>query len=133
MFAIDEAKLPPPRPAVAAASSRAQYAVDGSETSHASSSVGINSSSALTTVQVRPPKRAGAKVYGNRAVAPTSPGIDTSQNSWPVVSENPASLSLTATTLQSCQTEKPRNSAKIEKPRLRRATRAPVSAQKSAS
>ena len=62
MFAIEEAKLPPPRPAVAAASRSAQYGVVGSVTIHASRPVGMSRRSAETTVHERPPKRAGANV-----------------------------------------------------------------------
>ena len=57
-----EAKLPPPKPAVAAARTNAQYGVPGCETQTASSVQGMRSRSALTTVHVRPPKRPGANV-----------------------------------------------------------------------
>ena len=57
-----EAKLPPPRPAVAAAAASARTACPGCATSSASARVGMNSSSALTIVQLRPPKRGTAKV-----------------------------------------------------------------------
>ena len=40
-------------------------------------SAGMSSNSALTMVQLRPPKRAGAMVYGMRMNAPTSVGTAT--------------------------------------------------------
>ena len=42
--------------------------------------VGISSRAALTIVQLRPPNRATAKVYGSRSTAPTSVGTDTRKN-----------------------------------------------------
>src|SRR5436309_2232260 len=108
MFAMLEAKLPPPKPAVPAATRKSQYGVPGCETQTARSVHGRKRSSALTTVQLRPPKRPGANVYGKRIVAPTSPGIEISQKSCEVVKVKPAPLSFTETTLQSCQIEKPR-------------------------
>ena len=62
MFAIEEAKLPPPTPAVAAISTNTQYGVSGRCTAQANSSVGTSSSSALTTVQLRPPNLGTANV-----------------------------------------------------------------------
>ena len=62
MFAIDEAKLPPPTPAVAAIRQNAQYGVAGSLHGVRDSSVGTSSSSALTTVQLRPPNLGTANV-----------------------------------------------------------------------
>ena len=62
MLVIDEAKLPPPRPASAAQNSIVPNDVDGSLTAQASARVGTTSSSAETTVQLRPPKRGTAKV-----------------------------------------------------------------------
>ena len=50
-----EAKLPPPRPAVAATSSISQNGVSGWVTKYASASVGMNSTAALKMVQLRPP------------------------------------------------------------------------------
>ena len=69
MLAIDDEKLPPPRPAVAAQSSSTQSCVSwlcsSSQplgTTMASSSVGMNSSAALIVVHARPPKRGTANV-----------------------------------------------------------------------
>ncbi len=45
----------------------------------------MNSSSALTIVQLRPPKRGTANVYGNRISDPMSPGNATSEKSCSVV------------------------------------------------
>ncbi len=49
-----------------------------------------------------------------------------SQNIWSAVRANPALFSDGVTIVQSCQTEKPRNSAKIDSHRLRWARRRPV-------
>ncbi len=62
MFAIEEAKLPPPNPAVAAMTQKAQYGVSGFCTATAKSSVGMSSSAALIIVQLRPPKNGTANV-----------------------------------------------------------------------
>src|SRR5262245_1116636 len=85
MFAMLEEKFPPPRPAVAAATAITQNGVEGWLTSVMSKHVGIKRSRALTIVQLRPPKRGTANVYGNRANAPTNPGSATSWNNWSVV------------------------------------------------
>ena len=69
MLAIEEEKLPPPTPAVAAQSISTQSCVSWLwsashplGTTTARSSAGMNSSDALTTVHARPPKRGTAKV-----------------------------------------------------------------------
>src|SRR4051794_20322893 len=62
MLAIEEAKLPPPNPAVAAIAMNTQYGVSGRWTTKAKSSVGITSSAALTIVQLRPPNFGPANV-----------------------------------------------------------------------
>jgi hypothetical protein len=62
MFAMLEAKLPPPTPAVAEMRTKAQYGVSGFCTATANSRVGQSSSSALTTVQLRPPNLGTANV-----------------------------------------------------------------------
>jgi hypothetical protein len=54
-LAMLDAKLPPPRPAVAATTDISQNGVSGRWTSAISDSVGISSSSALAMVQLRPP------------------------------------------------------------------------------
>ena len=56
------AKLPPPSPAVAAATRKKAYGVAGLLTHATSSASGRSSSSALTTVQLRPPNLATANV-----------------------------------------------------------------------
>src|SRR5687768_16655304 len=56
-----------------------------------------------------------------RSVAPTRLGIEMSQKISDVVKVNPAAGSWTTTMDQSCQTTKPRNSAKMDQFRLRRA------------
>src|SRR5690606_22839995 len=52
-------------------------------------------------------------------------GIEMSQKIWPVSKVNPAAGSDTTTIDHSCQTTKPRNSAKIDQPRFRRAMARP--------
>ncbi len=79
MLAMELAKLPPPTPATAETSSRVPSETPGSSTTSASS-IGIRSSSALNTVQLRPPKRATANVYGSRRAEPTSAGTIVSRN-----------------------------------------------------
>src|SRR6266851_4633820 len=89
----------------------------------------MKSSAALTMVQLRPPKRGTAKVYGNRISEPIRPGSATSENSSSVVYVKPACGSLVATMLQMSQIEKPRCSARIDQIRLRRAMNLPFDSQ----
>src|SRR6266516_4052763 len=107
MLAMLEAKLPPPRPAAAATSRNTQYGVPRWPTATASSSSGTTSTAAENTVQVRPPNRGTAKVYGSRSSAPTRFGTATSQNSCAVENPYPALFRLTATVLHSSHTENP--------------------------
>ena len=79
MLVIDEAKFPPPTPASAATSRNVVYDVPGSMTT-AAAATGTSSIAALITVQLRPPNRATAKVYGTRSTPPTSVGIATRKN-----------------------------------------------------
>ena len=62
MFAIELAKLPPPRPAVAAIRQKTQNGVPGCWTAYANPSVGISRSAALAIVQLRPPNFGTANV-----------------------------------------------------------------------
>jgi hypothetical protein len=129
MFVILLAKFPPPTPAVAATMAISQNGVSGCVMKYDSPAVGISSSSAETMVQFRPPNFGTANVYGSRSVAPTRLGSATSQNSWSVEYPKPARGIETTTMLHSCHTEKPRNSAKIEGHRFRRAIARPFPAQ----
>jgi hypothetical protein len=61
MFVIDDAKLPPPTPAIAATIMNVVYDVPGCMTI-AARIVGNSSSAALTMVQLRPPNYATANV-----------------------------------------------------------------------
>src|SRR3954454_4109010 len=79
MLAIDEAKLPPPTPASAATISRVLNETPGFITI-AAAIVGTSSSRALKIVQLRPPNRATANVYGIRRTEPTSAGAEVSRN-----------------------------------------------------
>ena len=62
MFAMLEEKFPPPKPPAAAASANTQYGVSGFITAKPRMVVGMRSRSALTIVQLRPPKICTAKV-----------------------------------------------------------------------
>ena len=79
MFVIEEAKLPPPTPVSAATTISVAYETPGFD-HEGRGTVGTSSSSALTTVQLRPPNTATAKVYGTRSMPPTSVGIATRKN-----------------------------------------------------
>src|SRR6478735_11629886 len=129
MFAIELAKLPPPKPAVAAITQKTQYGVPGSCTATAKSSVGTSSSAALIIVQLRPPNLGTANVYGSRSSDPTRLGSATSTKSCCGVKEKPICSRNAELTLQISQTEKPRCSAKIDQIRLRLATRRPPPSQ----
>src|SRR5438132_4208535 len=133
MFAMLEAKLPPPSPAVEAASAISQKGVWGRCTRTARLAAGIRSRSALTTVQLRPPNFGTAKVYGKRMIDPTSPGTETSVKSCAVVYLNPAAGSRVAAMLHTSHTEKPMFSARIDQMRFRRAIDRPVASQKCGS
>src|SRR5690554_3018532 len=142
MFAMDDAKFPPPKPAVAAMATSTPNEVSGRFTTHANPTVGISSNSAEMTVQLRPPKIGTAKVYGTRNKAPTpeatarsvspSPAVS-AQPLAPVATKTPASLYvpyiLTTTMDHSSHTENPTCSAAIEKTRLRSATALPLTSQ----
>src|SRR5512139_3041068 len=132
MLVMEEAKLPPPKPAVAARARTTPY--EGRVvTAKIRPDTGISSRRALMVVQLRPPNRVTAKVYGSRITAPIRFGSATSQNFWSTEYGNWDAGRATTTTLHSVQTENPRCSAKIELTRLRRATRRPVAAQNDSS
>ena len=68
-----DAKLPPPRPAVAATTPMSQNGVVGyAWRSSASSVVGMSSSAALTIVQLRPPEPRHGERVRKRMSAPMS-------------------------------------------------------------
>src|SRR5881392_2074747 len=79
MFVIDEAKLPPPTPVIAASTISVVYETPGL-IRIAAGMVGSRSSDALMIVQFRPPKVATAKVYGSRSTEPTNAGTAVSRN-----------------------------------------------------
>src|SRR6478609_9389895 len=133
MFAIELAKLPPPKPAVAAIRQKTQNGVSGRCTKKAKSSVGTSSSAALIMVQLRPPNLGTANVYGSRSSDPTRLGSATNTKSCCGVKEKPICSRNAELTLQISQTEKPRCSAKIDQIRLRRATCLPPPSQNSGS
>ena len=106
MFDIDEAKLPPPKPASAAMKSMTPNGVSGLPTAMPSAVAGISRSAAEIIVQLRPPNFGTRKVYGKRRVAPTSAGIEMSQNVWPMSKLKPAAGSCTTTMLQKLPDDK---------------------------
>lgn len=127
MLVIEEAKLPPPIPVSAATATKVAYEVPGSITQNAAS-VGTSRLTALKTVQLRPPKRATAKVYGTRTSAPTRVAVEMRKN-FPAGS-TPYSGPMNRTiTDHRVQMENPMCSESTENQRLRRATRSPFSRQ----
>src|SRR6266498_2411221 len=131
MFAIDEAKLPPPTPVIAARIIRVVYDTPGL-IRIAAGIVGRSSRAALMIVQFRPPNVATANVYGSRSAEPTSAGTAVSRN-FPAASTWYAGPRNNTMTDHIVHTEKPMCSEKMEKTRLRRATRAPRPAQNAGS
>src|SRR6266568_8261204 len=88
MLAMDEEKLPPPRPAHAAQVKSTQSWVlwtwctsQPLGTTMASSMVGMKSNPALTVVQALPPNLGTANVYGIRNIEPIRLGIRVNKNS----------------------------------------------------
>src|SRR5215475_3410214 len=127
MLAIDEAKLPPPKPATVAAASSRPYGTPGYSTA-AANRHGTSSRAALTIVQLRPPNFVTANVYGSRSSAPTAVGSVVSRN-FPAGSTWYSGPRKSTNTDHRLHTEKPTCSDMIEKTRFRRATPAPVRAQ----
>src|SRR5437763_9043222 len=87
MLVIDDEKLPPPNPAVAAHARRIQNCVSWLWWASqplgrmiATSATGMNSSDALIPVHSRPPNLGTAKVYGRRSPEPIRLGNAVSQN-----------------------------------------------------
>ena len=71
MFAIEEAKLPPPTPA--SGRDDQQRGVGDARLEQERREHGRDQQqAALKMVQLRPPNRATAKVYGSRSTAPTA-------------------------------------------------------------
>ncbi|CAM5279001.1 hypothetical protein STANM309S_02198 [Streptomyces tanashiensis] len=131
MLVIEEAKLPPPTPVSAATRTKVVYEVPGCITVKARP-VGSRSSRALKIVQLRPPKRATAKVYGMRISAPTKVAVPIRKN-FPAGSTPYWGPMKRTMTDQRLQIEKPMCSERTEKRRFRRAIRSPFSRQKVSS
>jgi hypothetical protein len=85
MLVIDDAKLPPPKPANAAHTRYGHNGRPGCASNHMVPTVGINNTNAENTVQLRPPNVAVARVYGIRRHAPTSVAVAPSRNLSPAV------------------------------------------------
>src|SRR6478752_4343432 len=131
MLVIDEAKLPPPMPVSAATTRNVVYEVPGSITQKAAQ-VGTRSDSALTTVQLRPPNSATAKVYGTRTTAPTRVAVEIRKN-FPAGSMPYSGPMNRTITDHRDQTENPMCSESTENHRFLRAVLSPVSRQKVSS
>src|SRR4051812_5257340 len=131
MFAMDDEKLPPPTPAIAATISSDENDTPGCSTKIAAI-VGMRSSAALTTVQFRPPNLATANVYGSRMPAPTAVGSVVSRNFCDGSSPYSGPRKSTNTD-QRLQIENPMCSEKMENMRFRFATFSPFSAQNTGS
>src|SRR5438552_16150102 len=82
MLAIDDEKLPPPKPVRQATRSSVSKETPGFSTKPVTAQ-GIISNAALMTVQFRPPSLATANVYGIRMAEPTAAGAVVSRNFWP--------------------------------------------------
>src|SRR2546423_13231801 len=116
MLVIEEAKLPPPTPVIAAKIISVVYETPGLISS-AAGIVGRSSSAALMIVQLRPPKVATASVYGSRSTEPISAGTAGRRN-FPAASTRHAPPRNNTTTLPNRPTGKALNPEKIEKNRL---------------
>src|SRR4051812_36259878 len=121
MLVIDDAKLPPPKPASAAHARYGHKGRPGLASNHIVPSVGISSTNAENTVQLRPPKVAVASVYGMRRHAPTSVAVAPSRNLSPAEKPYTDSGMNSTITDQMDQIEKPMCSATTDQIRLRRA------------
>src|SRR5918997_2359672 len=140
MLAIEDEKLPPPKPAVAAHRASTMICVECSccasqplGTTIASSVTGISSSDALTPVQARPPNFGTANVYGIRSVEPMRLGSAMSRNCSESERVKPAFARLMTTIVHSTQIEKPRFSAKMERIRFFLAILFPLLCQNASS
>src|SRR6266496_5588022 len=133
MFAMDEAKLPPPTPASAERNSSSPKDVPGRR-AIATAIVGTSSNTALTIVQLRPPNLATANVYGSRAPAPSAVGTVVSRNFSAAACLGSALMTYAGVrnntkTDHRLQTENPMCSVKMLKIRLRRAVFEPMRSQ----
>src|SRR5688572_24389869 len=127
MFAIDEAKLPPPTPAMMHSASIVSLEMPGSSRKNVAI-VGISSSAAEMIVQLRPPNFATANVYGSRRSAPQAAAVEVKRNLSAGVKPycGPRKSTRVAHIVH---TEKPMCSEKIENQRFLRAIFEPFSAQ----
>src|SRR5579875_76164 len=121
MLVIDDAKLPPPKPANAAHTRYGHSGKPGWASSHIVPTVGISRTKAENMVQLRPPKVAVASVYGIRRHAPTSDAVAPKRNLSAAEKPYTAWGMNSTITDQIDQTEKPTCSATTDQIRLRRA------------
>ena len=99
MFAMLDAKLPPPMPATIDSSRNVGYPVDGSRTASPRPIAGTSSAAVDSVVHVRPPNIGTMNEKKSRSVPPASPGSAASQKSWLGVKWYPMRGSCTTTTL----------------------------------
>src|SRR3977135_4405523 len=124
MLVIDEAKFPPPRPAIPPTTSSVFRDTPGLR-KIPTRIHGTISAAALKIVQLRPPNFATAKVYGTRRTDPTRAGVDVSRNLSAAL--NPSLFPKNNTrTDHIVQMENPMCSAKIENHRFFVAMRRPL-------
>src|SRR2546423_12795441 len=111
MLVIEEAKLPPPTPVIAAKIISVVYETPGLISS-AAGIVGRSSSAALMIVQLRPPKVATASVYGSRSTEPISAGT-AARRDFPAAPSGEAGPTDNTSTEHIVPTGQPPGSAKI--------------------
>src|SRR5262245_42361705 len=89
ILAIEEAKLPPPKPHSRANARKMKYGVSGFCTASPIPKAGRISDQVVSVVHNRPPKIGTMNEYKMRSVAPERPGNAASQNSSSVVNLKP--------------------------------------------
>ena len=133
MLDMLEAKLPPPKPQSREIMTNTLYGVLLSCTANPSHRQGTSRKQVLMAVQRRPPNSGITKEYGTRKMAPETDGSAVRRNSWSVVKLKPTLFRLTATALNSIQTQKASSRQGMEIHRLRVAMRWPRCCQKALS
>src|SRR5258706_15719756 len=122
MLAIDDEKLPPPTPALAAHRNNTHSCTlwvwcnsHPLGTTIANRTVGISNNAALNVVHALPPNFGTANVYGMRSSEPIRFGMSVSKNSSDTDRLIPALARLRTTIVHSTHTLKPRCSANIDR------------------
>lgn len=133
MLAMLEAKLAPAKPHSREMMTNTLYGVLLSCTANPSHKHGTSRKQVLMAVQRRPPNSGITNEYGTRKIAPDTDGSAVRRNSWSVVKLKPTLFRLTATALNSIQTQKASSRQGMEIHRLRVAMRWPRCCQKALS